>query len=108
MNGLPQGGAAAAAPAVRLPVLSMHWRRQAFVHWPYRPDDVRTLLAPGLEADLYGGRAWVSLTPFVMTAVRAAGGADGDPYGDPLAHTSPGVGPVALGAARPARATFAS
>ncbi|MFJ3202869.1 YqjF family protein [Streptomyces sp. NPDC086989] len=62
-----------AAPAVRLPVLSMHWRLQAFVHWPYRSQDLQALLPPGLEPDLYDGRAWVSLTPFVMSAVRVCG-----------------------------------
>ncbi|KIF01397.1 hypothetical protein PL81_35845 [Streptomyces sp. RSD-27] len=54
-------------------MLTMHWRQQAFVHWPYRPDDVQALLPPGLEVDLFDGRAWVSLTPFVMAGVRACG-----------------------------------
>ncbi|WP_234332605.1 YqjF family protein [Streptomyces sp. NRRL S-87] len=69
----PPPGRGAAAPAVGVPLLSMYWRRQAFVHWPYRPDDVEALLPPGLRADLFEGRAWVSLTPFVMTEVHACG-----------------------------------
>ncbi|MFD0378729.1 YqjF family protein [Streptomyces sp. NPDC127112] len=51
----------------------MGWRRQAFLHWPYRPHDVQALLPPGLQADLFEGRAWVSLTPFVMSTVRVCG-----------------------------------
>jgi uncharacterized protein YqjF (DUF2071 family) len=57
---------------VRLPLLRMGWRRQAFVHWAFDPDVVQRLLPPSLEADLYQGQAWVSFTPFVMADIQPA------------------------------------
>lgn len=56
-----------------LPVLRMGWVTQPFVHWAFDVADVQRLLPPGLTADEYDGRAWVSLTPFVMAAVRPPG-----------------------------------
>ncbi|MER6140514.1 DUF2071 domain-containing protein [Streptomyces sparsogenes] len=58
---------------VRLPVGRAEWLTQTFVHWPYRPEDVRGLLPRELAVDAYDGTAWVSLTPFVMTRVRPPG-----------------------------------
>lgn len=55
------------------PVGLMRWDRIAFLHWSYRADAVASLLPPGLEPDTYDGRAWVSITPFVMERVRAPG-----------------------------------
>ncbi|MFJ8210340.1 DUF2071 domain-containing protein [Streptomyces sp. NPDC096033] len=75
-KGTPVGSmrrAATVVPGVRVPVLSRRWRRQAVVHWPYRHQDVQALLPPGLEADLFKRRAWLSLTPFVISAVRVCG-----------------------------------
>ncbi|MFI2369275.1 YqjF family protein [Streptomyces sp. NPDC018833] len=57
---------------VGAPVLRMGWSRQAFVHWPFDPAAVQRLLPSGLVAEEYQGRAWVSLTPFVMADVRPA------------------------------------
>jgi uncharacterized protein YqjF (DUF2071 family) len=64
-----------AAPDARVwpPVLKAGWLKQTFVHWPFRPADVRALLPRGLLVDEYDGLAWVSLTPFVMAGVRPAG-----------------------------------
>lgn len=57
---------------VLVPLFKSRWTRQAFVHWPYEPQTVQALLPEGLIADTYGDTAWVSLTPFVMEAVRPA------------------------------------
>ncbi|PIM66110.1 hypothetical protein CTU88_44975, partial [Streptomyces sp. JV178] len=56
-----------------MPVLRAGWSTQAFVHWPFRPDQVQALLPEGLEVDTYEDTAWVSLTPFVMADVRTPG-----------------------------------
>ncbi|MEV8312070.1 DUF2071 domain-containing protein [Streptomyces flavidovirens] len=53
---------------LRLPVLCAEWLNQAFVHWPYPPADVQALLPDGLTVDTYEGAAWVTVTPFLMTA----------------------------------------
>ncbi|MFF7840536.1 YqjF family protein [Streptomyces ossamyceticus] len=58
---------------MRMPVLRAGWATQAFVHWPFRPDQVQALLPEGLEVDTYEDTAWVSLTPFVMADVRTPG-----------------------------------
>jgi uncharacterized protein YqjF (DUF2071 family) len=58
---------------VHVPALRAGWLTQAFVHWPYSPEQVQRLLPAGLEVDTYEGSAWVSLTPFVMAGVRPPG-----------------------------------
>lgn len=55
------------------PVGLMRWDCISFLHWPYRPDLVGSLLPGELEPDTYDGRAWVSITPFVMQDVRPQG-----------------------------------
>ncbi|MDX2937865.1 YqjF family protein [Streptomyces ipomoeae] len=58
---------------VRVPVLRAGWLRQAFVHWPYPPDEVQSLLPGELVVDTYEGMAWVGLTPFVLADMRPPG-----------------------------------
>ncbi|GGW14153.1 hypothetical protein GCM10010501_21050 [Streptomyces libani subsp. rufus] len=62
---------------MHVPGLRAHWLTQTFVHWPYPPDRIQSLLPRGLTVDTYDGSAWVSLTPFVMAGVR--------PHGSPAA-----------------------
>ena len=56
------------APAVR-----QRWVTMTFLHWPYDPDVVQGLLPSGLQVDTHDGRAWVGLTPFLMTDIRPPG-----------------------------------
>ncbi|MEU2376126.1 YqjF family protein [Streptomyces misionensis] len=58
---------------VRLPALRAAWLTQTFVHWSYPAEQVQRLLPDGLTVDTCDGRAWVSLTPFVMAGVRVPG-----------------------------------
>lgn len=58
--------------AVRQPALLQSWRDVTFLHWSCDPAAVENLLAPGLEPDLYDGRAWFSLTPFSVRDQRLA------------------------------------
>jgi uncharacterized protein len=58
---------------VARPVALQRWETLTFVHWAYDPADLQHLVPSGLELDLHQGRAWVSLTPFLMTRVRAPG-----------------------------------
>jgi uncharacterized protein YqjF (DUF2071 family) len=55
---------------VQRPLLHQQWRHVAFLHWPYEPRTLQPLLPRGLELDLYGGAAWVSLTPFIARGSR--------------------------------------
>jgi uncharacterized protein YqjF (DUF2071 family) len=41
-----------------------------FLHWSYEPSVVQALLPDGFEADTFDGRAWVGMTPFVMSDFR--------------------------------------
>ncbi|MFP3714498.1 YqjF family protein [Puerhibacterium sp. TATVAM-FAB25] len=49
------------------PALSLQrWDRVAFVHWRYRPDELRPLLPPGVRLQVVDGSAWVGLVPLVL------------------------------------------
>lgn len=55
---------------VRHPVMFQRWNSLTFLHWPYPPETIRALLPHGLELDTFDGRAWVALTPFLLTGLR--------------------------------------
>jgi uncharacterized protein len=40
------------------------WASISFVHWPYEPTVVQSLLPRGLAVDTYHGSAWVGVIPF--------------------------------------------
>jgi uncharacterized protein YqjF (DUF2071 family) len=49
------------------------WRVLTFLHWRYPPATVQELLPPGVKIETCDGDAWVSLVPFLMDEVHAAG-----------------------------------
>lgn len=55
---------------VPVPVVRQGWRDVAFLHWAYDPGVVAPLLPAGVVPDLWDGRAWVGLTPFVLHSFR--------------------------------------
>ena len=57
----------------RWPVMRQSWRELLFLHWPIRPDQLRPLVPPQLDLDLFEGTAYVGLVPFTMTGVRPVG-----------------------------------
>jgi uncharacterized protein YqjF (DUF2071 family) len=48
------------------PVIRQAWRDLTFLHWHYPPAAVRPFVPPGLELDLWEGRAYVALVPFIL------------------------------------------
>lgn len=50
--------------------VSMEWRDLAFLHWPIDAVAMRGALPAGFEPDLYEGRAWLGVVPFMMDQVR--------------------------------------
>src|SRR5437773_2762880 len=46
------------------------WQEIAFLHWSCDPDLLRSRLPRQLQADTFEGKAWVSLTPFLLTGMR--------------------------------------
>jgi uncharacterized protein YqjF (DUF2071 family) len=56
-----------------LAVMRQSWRDLMFLHWACEPDAIRRLIPPGLDLDLFEGRAFVGLVPFTMKGVRPSG-----------------------------------
>jgi uncharacterized protein len=80
--------ASTAEQRVRVPACRVSWLTQTFVHWPYRPAQVRALLPDGLAVDEYEGAAWVSFTPFLMADMRPPGVPAGTPGLPTFAETN--------------------
>src|SRR6267143_3531701 len=47
--------------------------RSNFAHWPVSNDILRGLVPPVLMLDTLGGQAWMAVTPFRISGMRAAG-----------------------------------
>ena len=54
------------------PVMYQNWRSLLFLHWTLPPEKVRSFLPPGLELDLFEGKAYIGLVLFTMRDVRPA------------------------------------
>jgi len=55
-------------PLPRRPwIMEQVWRDLLFTHWDFPADQIRSLVPPSLQLDTFGGRAWVSITPFHMS-----------------------------------------
>ncbi len=69
-----EGEAAGSCPVtVDRPVMRQRWERLTFLHWQVKPADVQRLLPDGLQADTFGGTAWVGLVPFFMRVYTVGG-----------------------------------
>ncbi|HYF45694.1 MAG TPA: DUF2071 domain-containing protein [Acidimicrobiales bacterium] len=51
---------------IPVPAMLQRWAHTSFLHWPFAPEVVRPLVVDELDLDLHEGKAWVSLTPFVL------------------------------------------
>jgi uncharacterized protein YqjF (DUF2071 family) len=47
------------------------WLSLTFLHWPFPPEEIQTRLPAGLSADLFDQTAWIGLTPFLLSDLRA-------------------------------------
>jgi uncharacterized protein YqjF (DUF2071 family) len=50
--------------------MSQTWRCLTFLHWPYEPALVQSLLPPGLLLDTFDSAAWIGLVPFEIHNLR--------------------------------------
>lgn len=58
-------------PLPRRPwIMTQTWHDLLFMHWPVAPADVRPLVPPLLDLDLYSGQAYVAVAPFWMSGIR--------------------------------------
>lgn len=61
-------------PLPRSPwVMAQRWNYLLFAHWPLPPEVVRARVPATLPLDLHEGQAWISVTPFELTHLRARG-----------------------------------
>lgn len=54
-------------------VMGQRWSNLLFIHRPIDAGALRALVPPALGLDLHGGTAWVSVTPFYVSRLRARG-----------------------------------
>jgi uncharacterized protein len=54
-------------------VLGQTWDELLFAHWRAPADALRSHLPEGLELDLFEDEAWIGVTPFRITGLRARG-----------------------------------
>lgn len=52
-------------------VLFQSWRKLLFAHWPVPVERLRGLVPEPLVLEEFDGRAWIGLTPFLLTGMRA-------------------------------------
>ena len=53
--------------------LAQTWEDVLFAHWRVPFDDVRALVPDALEVEMHDGSAWLGITPFRLTGLRARG-----------------------------------
>jgi len=58
---------------VRWPAFQQDWLDLTMLHWPADPDLVAPLLPTGTVPDVFEGRTYVGLIPFVMSGVKVLG-----------------------------------
>jgi uncharacterized protein YqjF (DUF2071 family) len=52
-------------------IMEQTWNDLLFAHWPVSSEILRALVPAKLELDTFEGQAWVAVTPFHMTGIRA-------------------------------------
>jgi uncharacterized protein YqjF (DUF2071 family) len=53
--------------------MAQRWNDLLFMHWPVPVQQMRALVPDSLELDLFDGSAWLSVTPFYLSHLRARG-----------------------------------
>lgn len=54
-------------------IMAQTWEDLLFAHWRTPAEQLQALLPDGLELDLYEDDAWIGVTPFRITGLRARG-----------------------------------
>jgi uncharacterized protein len=54
--------------------LGQSWEHLLFAHWRLPPADLEPHVPDQVSLDLHGGSAWLGVTPFLLSALRALGG----------------------------------
>src|SRR5690606_1466569 len=51
-------------------IMAQTWRDLVFLHWQISPEELRPHVPAELEIDLFEGRAWVGVVPFISDHTR--------------------------------------
>lgn len=51
-------------------IMRQSWYDVLFAHWPVAPETLRPVVPPTLPLDLFDGRAWVGIVPFLVGDAR--------------------------------------
>ena len=54
-------------------IMGQTWEDLLFAHWRAPADDLRSHVPSGLDLDLFEDEAWIGVTPFRLTGLRARG-----------------------------------
>lgn len=58
-------------PLPKLPwLMTQTWTDVVFVHWPVEASSIRSSVPDGMEIDIYGGQAWISVVFFFSEGSR--------------------------------------
>jgi uncharacterized protein YqjF (DUF2071 family) len=52
------------------PIMLQRWHEISFFHWSCEPSFIQKRLPGGLMVDTFDGKAWIGLTPFLLTGMR--------------------------------------
>jgi hypothetical protein len=55
------------------PVMHQTWGKLLFMHWRIPEEALRPLIPERLQIDTFDGSAWIAVTPFEVTGLRAHG-----------------------------------
>jgi hypothetical protein len=55
------------------PLILQRWHEITFFHWSCSPAQLQQRLPDQLKADTFDGKAWITLTPFLLRGLRPAG-----------------------------------
>src|ERR1051326_4163597 len=58
-----------AIPSV-IPLMRQRWHEIAFFHWSCSPALLQSRVPEGVKIDTFENKAWISLTPFLLTGLR--------------------------------------
>ncbi|USB32298.1 DUF2071 domain-containing protein [Paenibacillus sp. YPG26] len=54
-------------------IMKQVWRNLLFAHWPVEEADLLPFIPPGLNLQLFEGRPWISVSPFLIDPLRLRG-----------------------------------
>src|SRR2546423_3049389 len=57
-------------PPAIIPALIQRWHEIAFFHWSCEPRLLQRRIPSDLQIDTFNGKAWITLTPFLLTGFR--------------------------------------